>query len=83
MASHFFLLKPQFFILTIGDDRFSISTCPLEFDLDSLKRNDEVNFMILTTGDDGFFISTCPLEFDPDSLKRNDGANFDCILDCP
>ena len=82
-ASRFCFLEPQFEILITGDDIFSISTCPPEFDPGSLKMNHGVSFMILTTGDDRSFISTCPLEFDPDSLKRNDGANFNCILDCP
>ena len=31
-------------ILTVGDDRSFISTCPPEFDPDSLKRNDGANF---------------------------------------
>ena len=51
MASCFCLLKSQLVIFTTGDDRFSILTCPPEFDPDSLKRNDGANFN---------FILDCP-----------------------
>ena len=52
MASRFYFLESQLMILTNGDDKSSISTCPLSFDQHSLKindehsskRNDEANF---------------------------------------